>query len=251
MPNWCENTLEVDTTDATLAKAIAEKVFRFDPKEKERIVDFNLLIPMPEELNITCGSFGDFSETLLRLDQPQTLTDNLIADYITENERKGLRLSLLSRQNNWTIGNFVDFLRNNPDEQNYFGYDLALGQAYIDNQLKYGARTWYDWAYNNWGVKWNANTQYCDEFNDGNTCFYVCFDTAWNPPNEWVNTLIQTFPDAKIKLTYFEPGIFFGGIESSDETETCYYQYPDSTKQALKIAEEFGYSEEDFEFSEQ
>ena len=51
MPNWTENTV--------IAKK--ELIDRFLTKDKESgdyFFDFNKLIPMPEELNLTSGSSG-------------------------------------------------------------------------------------------------------------------------------------------------------------------------------------------------
>ncbi|HDX1167836.1 hypothetical protein E5134_10570 [Pasteurella multocida] len=247
MPNWCENRLSVTATNAMMMKAIAEKVLRFDQEENQQVVDFNLLIPMPKEVNIVCGSYGWRTLQLLELDKGLLLTDDLIDEFVKDS-KKALRLSLLSKEHNWTVGDFVHWLKDNSNEPDYFYFDLVLGQQYIDNKLKYNAPTWYEWAYENWGVKWNADTQYCDDICEGQTYFCVDFDTAWCPPSEWFTELTHQFPEASFRLTYFEPGMLFAGVQSSTETENCHYEYPDSVEEVFNIAIEFGYSKDDFEF---
>ncbi|HDR1022209.1 TPA: hypothetical protein QB352_001471 [Pasteurella multocida] len=109
MPNWCENSLEVSAQDSAMLKSIVEKVLRFDQEENQHVVDFNLLIPMPEEVNIISGGYGWPSFRLLGLDRLQQLTDELIDEFIKDG-KKALRLSLLSRERHWTVGDFIHWL---------------------------------------------------------------------------------------------------------------------------------------------
>ena len=48
MPNWVTNTVKVENWDV-----LKEKLIDVDKYE----VDFNKLIPMPEDLNITAGGY--------------------------------------------------------------------------------------------------------------------------------------------------------------------------------------------------
>lgn len=255
MPNWCENRLEVfiNETDVNVKNTIIKHIIRFDRDVNEYVLDFNLLIPKPSEVDIVCSSIGISSCELLqssqeKLDSP--LTDEFIAEHITEDNVKGLRLSLFYRERHWCLKDFIEWLRANPHEQDYWGYDLALGQVYIDNLQKYGVTNWYDWSYKYWGVKWNAHHQYCD-YEEGYSSFCVDFMTPWNSPVEWFETFIETFKlyNVGFKLTYFEPGVFFAGILSSDPEECRYYQDTEKERtQILDIAKEFGYEESDWDF---
>lgn len=255
MPNWYENRLEVfiNETDVDIKNTIVRHIIRFDKKTNEYALDFNLLIPKPNEVDIECSSIGISSYELLQSPQEildSLLTDEFIAKHITEDNVKGLRLSLFSREGHWSLKDFIEWLKANPHEQYYWGYDFALGQVYINNLQKYGVTNWYDWSYKYWGVKWNALSQYCD-YEEGHNSFYVDFDTPWNPPVQWFETLIETFTlyNVSFKLTYFEPGIFFAGVLSSEPTECCYYQNTDTEQmQILDIAKEFGYEESDWDF---
>ena len=74
---------------------------------------------------------------------------------------------------------------------------------------KYGADNWYDWNCKNWGTKWDA----CEP----NIChndidyFAVSFETAWNPPINWIDNIMQDFPDLCFTLEYEEPCMGYGG----------------------------------------
>lgn len=251
MPNWCENVLEISGENPELINAIFNKVMVYDKQQKRYVVDFNLLIPIPEELEIISCNVGDNSAELLSFSKETPLTDKFIYEKLRLSEKNEQRLLTLSIKECWNVGDFIQWLKSNPEEQIEFNYDLTLGQTYLDNQKKYGAPNWYKWRYQNWGVKWNADTQYFDEtFSEGDTSFFVIFNTPWNPPIEWINTLIKAFPEVHIKLTYFEPGVIFGGIESSDANEQCYYEYPETIDNLWHIAEEFGYGKEDFGLEE-
>lgn len=182
MPNWCENRLEITANTAEELKTVLESVIRINNINKDHykydefILDFELLVPMPKELN--------------------------------------------------------------PE----------IDSNYLENFEKYGAGDWYEWRYKYWGVKWNANTQYCPDYDANNTEYSIDFDTPWCAPEAWFKVLIKKFPDVKFKLIYFEPGMFFAGIYSSIDAENCYYQYPESTSEVKLLAEEFGYEDEDWHF---
>jgi len=64
---------------------------------------------------------------------------------------------------------------------------------------KIGYNNWYDWAVDNWGVKWNAkeakiriNLEGCKEVE-------YRFDTPWDAPDKVYKKLIQLFPKLRIK----------------------------------------------------
>ena len=80
----------------------------------------------------------------------------------------------------------------------------------ILNKAKYGYTDWYDWKCAEWGTKWDA----CESeilHNDINF-FSVSFETAWAPPIDWIDHIMEDFPDLCFELEYEEPGIMFGGL---------------------------------------
>ena len=71
---------------------------------------------------------------------------------------------------------------------------IELGSKYISNLLNYGATSWYEWCYNNWGSKWST---YDTEPFINNT---MTFKTANAPISPVISKLGSMYPD--IKITY-------------------------------------------------
>ena len=82
-------------------------------------------------------------------------------------------------------------------------------KRYINIKL-YKHKDWYDWRCANWGTKWDACEPHIDN-NDINF-FSVSFDTAWSPPIDWIDNIMEDFPDLCFELEYDEPGMCFGGL---------------------------------------
>jgi len=96
---------------------------------------------------------------------------------------------------------FVEKSTTNIEENDEFSFEGTLPRG--------DRKDWHEWSINNWGTKWDA----C-ESNIGNNdinYFTVSFDTAWAPPIDWINNILQDFPDLCFELEYEEPGMCFGG----------------------------------------
>ena len=67
------------------------------------------------------------------------------------------------------------------------------------NELKrkYGADNWYDWAWKNWGTKWNA----CDSIIDKSESTME-FDTAWATPGKIFILLSKQFDKLVFTVEY-------------------------------------------------
>ena len=188
MPNWTENTV--------IAKK--ELIDRFLTKDKESgdyFFDFNKLIPMPEELNLTSGSPEDDAVVAyyVSLDeqQQQALKEELSlkgSDYYGSYSNKYL--------NDWNI-KIVQ--RRNPD--GFSEEQVALGEKYISNIRKYGRPQWYDWCCSNWGTKWNASDTYVEDV-DGNGNVTVTFSTAWSAPMKIIDKFAEYCKDGELHWEY-------------------------------------------------
>ena len=80
----------------------------------------------------------------------------------------------------------------------------------ILNLANHGYTDWYEWHCAEWGTKWDAcepNIQHNDI-----DYFSVSFETAWAPPIDWIDHIMQDFPDLCFELEYEEPGMCFGGL---------------------------------------
>ncbi|WP_101776449.1 hypothetical protein [Pasteurella oralis] len=84
MPNWCENKLEI-ICDSRQVERLKPKLFS-QTEDSEWYLDFNLLIPMPHELNIDSSSRGIQAKNFLELPLKKRLTYPLIQQYIVKSE---------------------------------------------------------------------------------------------------------------------------------------------------------------------
>jgi len=72
---------------------------------------------------------------------------------------------------------------------------------------KCGFVNWYDWAYANWGTKWDASdTETVCHNRKGHGTATISFTTAWGPPEPVLARLAELFPSLKIKLNWNEEG---------------------------------------------
>ena len=118
------------------------------------------------------------------------------------------------------------------------------------NIEKYGAGTWYDFANQNWGTKWDISPNEEFEIYDesGNSVelevlkeeagkimsddnkkitLNISFDTAWGPPTGIYDELSE-MEDVQIEAYFYEPGMSFVGEYTSDGGEVS-YQIPDNS----------------------
>lgn len=180
MPNYVKNCLKIGGQE----KDIIEVLNRIcDPEKGLGTIDFERIIPMPEELDvdndecsmefaIKCALFDDMDT--LKLDYP---------DF----RGKRLREQLIGVSRD-TITKWSE-----------------IGWKYIDNRRKYGFYDWYGWRIANWGTKWNAWE--CQlEWDDGDTQA-ISFYTAWSAPNPVIKKLAEMFPNVTMEHSWSDEGI--------------------------------------------
>lgn len=75
---------------------------------------------------------------------------------------------------------------------------------------------WYNWNIRNWGTKWEAS-HWDETFVNTEGKVVLGFNTAWAPPIEFYNSLVEQ--GFEVKAYYFEPGMNFCGQyeDGSDE----------------------------------
>jgi len=162
-----KNEFIIDNDEDTILNKIPEN---FKPLMKSawvRFPDFNKLIPMPEELNITSGSLGETAQGLLF------------------GEGGSMFLGIDELQKRFTN-------MSNEDQKE----SIEFGIKYHNNTIKYGYPTWYAWANKNWGTKWNAYS--CEKISDD----IFEFDTAWCSVIKIIRLLSQKAPDIEIKYEW-------------------------------------------------
>lgn len=86
---------------------------------------------------------------------------------------------------------------------------LMLGRQALINIALYGAPTWYEWSYANWGTKWNSYAFNEVKKEDG---FYVfTIQTAWSFPEPVFHKVAAAFPSLRISIACFDEGWNFAG----------------------------------------
>ena len=183
MPNWVTNWLTIRKQDKNLVLNADEKV------------DFNILIPMPEELNNTISG-GDIKDCMAYYFlKTHTKKEFVNSDYFSRNyallKPRMTKKEMLEKLEERTDENPRMF-----DSELYGGEHKhtreEVGKYYVDLVEKYGTYDWYGWSISNWGCKWNArSSQICDESDD-----YLClqFDTPWGCPDAWLEELANKIP---------------------------------------------------------
>jgi hypothetical protein len=83
-------------------------------------------------------------------------------------------------------------------------------------QEKYGYVSWYDFAINEWGTKWDINGGRIVE--EGPGYLVASFDTAWSPPTALVAKL-EGHGFTTVVNDYFEPGMNFVGQWNNGDDE--------------------------------
>lgn len=165
MPNWVMNKLTF-TGDENGIKELLNSV-----QGPEDCFDFNAIIPMPEALQIECGSITKESvmAVIIRILESQEL------GYFVDTRDIILQLSTLFHRK-------IEQTKKKDPEL------LQKGLNYISNLINYGHMTWYDWCIEHWGTKWNA----CEaNMDDDHT---IIFQTTWSAPHPVIEELAKAFP---------------------------------------------------------
>lgn len=200
MPNWVTNHMSIYADDAKIHEILT--AIKHDEGTLGSF-DFNKLLPMPKDLDLTEGSVTDRSiEAFI-----STLVNRLTnGDSLSYSEQE-----MTAKYCRAASGIFSRSFHN-PDfhltekqiaeraEKNEMSVDefLALGKKYLDNQIHYGAHTWYSWRTQNWGTKWNLGAEDCELVNK-NTLVFL---TAWSSPHQIIEALSKKYPDIEFGLEW-------------------------------------------------
>jgi len=229
MPNHVWTNLEVNGCPADIAAFKAKFCEKIG--EVEHCLVFNRVIPMPEELNITCGSLTDIGKKLVAGDHKAVLEYPWVINQMQENQ---LSLIKINAMRNSRPKLLAWFAKHNPEA-------IELGKQAVTNIAKYGYDTWYDWSIEKWGTKWDA---YHHALGDDNSdTMYSCyFETAWSPAFPILEVMSAAFPDLSFRMAYADEGGGFAGVAHCDSDG-----FVDEDGDYRQICmDEFGHSEDDF-----
>lgn len=190
MPNHITNVLRINVYkhkghDPKLVDEILEAV-----KGARMPFDFNRLIPMPSELDITSGGSGIYAKALNERSEAERMLEYTwvksagIAD--VDALRAHLRQKYLQR----------------PEEGFPTLDDFAARIA--DNEFRFGHSDWYGWREARWGTKWNAYCCIAGKVDDQEA--FVHFETAWAPPLPVLDELAIRYPAADLRLIWADEG---------------------------------------------
>tara|TARA_R110000737_G_scaffold340317_1_gene363108 strand:+ start:21 stop:698 length:678 start_codon:yes stop_codon:yes gene_type:complete len=107
-------------------------------------------------------------------------------------------------------------------------------------------KDWYEWSIANWGTKWDACEPNINH--DDIDYFSVSFESAWGPPIQWIDNIMQDFPDLSFTLEYEEPGMCFGGRLSA-QYKVIWDDFHWDIDQASECCEGEVYDNDDKEFT--
>ena len=216
MPNHTANKFTVSGPKNDVLRLIANAKGAPDVSSNEsNNLDFNRLVPMPDELRNTSSP--------VRI-QTQEEIDKIWADW---NNRKN-------------AGQLNDYeLR----EGKPFG--LGITQAQHDELIaKYGCADWYNWSVRNWGTKWNAydvgEWEVIDV--DENTVeAFIYYETAWSPATELWRTVSENYPTLEFFHEFADEGGGFLGNETIADGSVITEESFDWTSDAgIELLEKLG-----------
>lgn len=172
MPNHVMSHLRL-SGDQNRINEILESI-----KGEDTVLDFNKIIPMPESLDIEASSKTDHGLAAYK---------EFIAVYIFDGSVQKPDLLNIPEKSEQA------FLRMRKDIQ---PDEWELGKTAFQNQIKYGAPTWYEWAIENWGTKWNA---YDTDTASDNT---IIFQTAWSGAMPVISKLAEMYPEISFEFRW-------------------------------------------------
>lgn len=214
MPNWVQNNIKFSGDTAEIKKML--ETIKNDEISFGSI-DFNKIIPMPESLNIECGS---------RTDKGIEMVKNYLESMPEELKGK-----------EGTYEEFIADLRNHStdisDEKEKKIWDI--GVTAVDNLYKYNAPTWYEWCNDNWNTKWNACGY--DENTDYSDSDFIWFQTAWSAPVPVIQKLSEMYPNIELTLEFADEDLGQNCGEMKFKDGDIFEEYiPQTGKEAIEFA---------------
>jgi hypothetical protein len=151
----------------------------------------------------------------------------------------------LNTKNVW--GDIVEFSFNQtvPAPANMVTTNISMEEMARLNEQ--GIPNWYNWQSENWGCKWDASEVDLDVKPKS---VDVRFETAWNPPLDWLKSASKAHPKLTFALAYCERGAsFYGEAEAIDGVvndscsnipENCYSEDGEMTGSIAKFLDKHG-----------
>lgn len=176
MPSWSINKIIIEGDKKNVDNYIKKVTTLPKPNDKKhtypQYIDFEKIIAMPKEMNVSEEEEG---HTAFR--------------YLVEKDPKRKAEIKAELEDQCAF------------DSERINNGLKLGQLYLDNFNKFGARTWYDWSCMHWGCKWNAVATYEWKIeNEYKTIASVYCETPWSEPTAAVMNSSKLYKDLIFKL---------------------------------------------------
>ena len=220
-----------------------EKLFnQFNQGFESHVVDFNKIIPVPNELHVASNGNAATAQLLIEADPVELIVKSGVAPYTLDYLRKQFSMDDASWQK-MTVGEFLAsyiMLQVVDEDLHSKKFDVVLdfenGQKYADCFKKYKAPNFYGWCLSHWDTPYNA----CDTEVDLDTLLtdtteLACkFDTFNYAPIPIYQALSEKFPNVDFRISYLAcdetfVGMYRGknGFHSHQEFEvdTASYQF--------------------------
>jgi hypothetical protein len=134
---------------------------------------------------------------------------------------------------------WFNFILPCPEELKNSEDDISEGETKRLLTEKYGYSDWYSWSLDNWGCKWNCDTEYWQRDDDVITFW---FDSHWSPPLSLYDEMEKQ--GFEVIANYHEEGMCFVGRYSEGSEHTFEYSDLDSLEDIpVEIVEYWGLRE--------
>ena len=206
MPNHVRNIIVIEAEKEKITEIL--NAIKNDEKGIGSI-DFNKLIPMPESLNIECGSntrkgFEMFSDMRGKYEKLMQILNT------TPDSEKFMFAVKLKKKLEKEIKDMSE------EDRKLFD----LGKRAFENIQNYDAPTWYEWSVDNWGTKWNA---YDFDYDKDKTIY---FNTAWSAPHNILQALSEKYPEVRLEHSWADEDVGYNVGE-------CTYQGGEVTSENI------------------
>jgi len=213
MPNHVTSILRFDGDSDQINKLLDE----IRGEEENQFIDFNKIVPMSDDLQIE-ASMG-----------PQNAAEWALRDFPTPPKEKLDVEEAMEKRDYKKLADMMHFdslmKGDSPLELDDEEWELFLKM--MNNKRKHGAYTWYGWANDFWGTKWNAYDQaMVDET-------AISFQTAWCIPHKVLEKLSQMYPDVLMRIDFADEDLGSNcgwfTFKNDEIVESCLPEYGDES----------------------
>lgn len=241
MPNWICNRMTLKGESERIREVF--EAIKPDDKSSEEVIDFNKIIPMPEEMNIESGSTTDWGiEIYLSAVNPD---NEYSIEGIEKMEKKAFETLVFTLNRERIFFNFKTELSEDDIKKmtEHTGFEKLFenGKKAVENLQKYGSTTWYEWCIEHWNTKWNACYSCLIESSEDKG---IEMQTAWSTPEPVICELSKQYPDIEFTVEYADENIGQNCGSFSYQNGDMYDDYVPEGKEAVEYAERiWGYED--------